>query len=172
MGERDKQSKTQKFESLFERYYDAMMSTALRILRNERDAEDAVQQACESLFINIDKIERVGGFGCSTFVLLTVERKALDIRKAQMRRRETPIDDVTEIGATMSFPGDNPVEDAIASLPPRDRQAILLRFGMGYSVKEVAKIMEMSYSAAQMLIWRAREQLKEKLSEEGEFANE
>ena len=72
----------------------------------------------------------------------------------------------------MSFPGDNPVEDAIASLPPRDRQAILLRFGMGYSVKEVAKIMEMSYSAAQMLIWRAREQLKEKLSEEGEFANE
>lgn len=172
MGNTDKQSRIKKFELLFERYYDAMMGTALRILRNERDAEDAVQQACESLFINIDKIKTVGGFGCSTFVMLTVERKALDIKKSHYRWRETPLDDVTETGADMIFPGDSPIEDAIAALPPRDRQAILLRFGMGYSVKEVAKIMDLSYSAAQMLIWRAREQLKEKLSEEGGYSNE
>ena len=42
---KQKQSKAQKFDELFNRYYKAMMSTALRILGNERDAEDAVQQA-------------------------------------------------------------------------------------------------------------------------------
>ena len=37
-----------------------MMGAALRILKNERDAEDAVQQAGETLYKNIDKIAQVG----------------------------------------------------------------------------------------------------------------
>ena len=167
---KEKQNRIQKFETLFERYYAAMMGAALRILKNDRDAEDAVQQAGEALYRNIHKIKEIGGEGCYTFVILTVERKSLNILKARNRRRETPIEDIAETGVEIrSRVDDDGVTTAIKSLEPKERQAILLRFGMGYSVKEVAKIMEMSYSATQSLIWRAKMQLEEILTEKGEL---
>ena len=167
---KEKQNRIQKFETLFERYYSAMMGAALRILKNDRDAEDAVQQAGEALYRNIHKIKEVGAEGCYTFVILTVERKALNILKSRARRKETNIEDIPEQGVEMSSViDDDEVTTAIKSLSPKERQAILLRFGMGYSVKETAKIMEMSYSATQSLIWRAKGQLEEILTEKGEL---
>ena len=167
---KEKQNRIQKFEALFERYYSAMMGAALRILKNDRDAEDAVQQAGEALYRNIHKIKEVGAEGCYTFVILTVERKALNILKSRARRKETNIEDIPEQGVEMySVIDDDEVTTAIKSLSPKERQAILLRFGMGYSVKETAKIMEMSYSATQSLIWRAKGQIEKILTEKGEF---
>ena len=167
---KEKQNRIQKFEALFERYYSAMMGAALRILKNDRDAEDAVQQAGEALYRNIHKIKEVGAEGCYTFVILTVERKALNILKSRARRKETNIEDIHEQGVEMcSVIDDDEVTTAIKSLSPKERQAILLRFGMGYGVKETAKIMEMSYSATQSLIWRAKGQIEKILTEKGEF---
>jgi RNA polymerase sigma factor (sigma-70 family) len=99
-----------------------------------------------------------------------VEHKALNILKSRARRKETNREDIPEQGGEMySVIDDDEVTTAIRSLSPKERQAILLRFGMGYSVKETAKIMEMSYSAIQSLIWRAKGQLEKILTEKGEF---
>ena len=166
---KEKQNRINKFELLFERYYAAMLGAALRILKNDRDAEDAVQQAGEALYKNIHKIKEVGGKGCYTFVILTVERKALNILKARNRRRETNFEDIPEQGVEMTAPCENPIESAIASLPPNERQAILLKHGMGYEIKEVAKIMGMTYSATQKLLWRAKDKLEKILTEKGEL---
>ena len=166
---KEKQNRIQKFETLFERYYSAMMGAALRILKNDRDAEDAVQQAGEALYRNIHKIKEVGAEGCYTFVILTVERKALNILKSRARRKETALDDIPEQGVEMTAPCENTIENAIASLPPRERQVILLKHGMGYEIGEVAKIMGMTYSATQKLLWRAKEKLEKILTEKGEL---
>ena len=69
----------------------------------------------------------------------------------------------------MTAPCESPIESAIASLPPNERQAILLKHGMGYEIKEVAKIMGLSYSAAQKLLWRAKDKLEKILTEKGEL---
>ena len=134
---KQKQNRIQKFESLFERYYAAMMGAALRILKNDRDAEDAVQQAGEALYKNIDKITEVGGEGCYTFVILTVERKALNILKSRSRRRETALEDIPEQGVEMPAPCENAVEEAISALPPDQRQAVLLKHGINYLDKKL-----------------------------------
>lgn len=68
----------------------------------------------------------------------------------------------------MTFSGASPLEDAITKLTPRYREAILLRFGMGYSIKEIAKMMNISKDAAQKLVTRARDQLKTILKEQEE----
>lgn len=164
-----KPNKAQKFDELFNRYYRAMMSTALRILGNERDAEDAVQQAGEALYRHIDKIKSVGEKGCSTFVMLTVERKALDIRKIKNRRAEVSLDDANEQGIEIAYDGESPVQTAIATLPSRERQLVIMVCGMGYSVKETAKIMGISYATAQKSLWKAKEDIKRQLSKEGEL---
>lgn len=165
----EKQNRIQKFDSLFKSYYSAMMGAALRILKNERDAEDAVQQAGETLYKNIDKIPAVGEYGCYTFVIMTAERKALDMLRARQRRKESPLDEITEKARETDLSPDSSIPDIIRSLPVDEKQAILLRYGMGYSVREVAKIMERSYSATQSLLWRTKQKLEKILSEKGEL---
>ena len=165
----DKQNRIQKFESLFKSYYSAMMGAALRILKNERDAEDAVQQAGETLYKNIDKIAQVGGYGCYTFVIMTTERKALDMLRTRQKRKETSIDEITEKGREIDFSAHGSVTDVIKALPYEEKQAILLRYGMGYSVREVAKIMERSYSSTQSLLWRTKQKLEKIFTEKGEL---
>lgn len=158
------QNKIQKFEVLFEMYHKTMMSTALRILDNLRDAEDAVQQAGESLYLNIGKITEVDSPQTCSFVVLTVERKALDLLRKQKSRKEISLEDNRE-GIDYALPGTNCVEEAILQLPARYRQAILLRFGMGYTTREVAKMLDITPKTAQKLLWRAKEQLKNILEE-------
>ena len=157
-------NKIQKFEALFEHYYKTMMGTALRILDNDRDAEDAVQQAGESLYLNIGKIGEVDSPQTCSFVVLTVERKALDLLRKRKSRKEVSLED-DRAGIEYTLPGTNHTEEAILQLPARYRQAILLRFGMGYSTREVAKMLDITPRNAQKLLWRAKEQLKDILEE-------
>ena len=160
--------KNNKFELLFEQYYKPMMAAALRILGNTRDAEDAVQQAGESIFKNLNKIKIIDSPETCSFVVLTAERKALDMVRARNKRREISIEETAEQGVPLSASVDDPLQEAIAQLPARYRQAIMLRFGMGYSVKETAKIMETSYENMKKIMQRAKEMLEQILTEKGE----
>ena len=167
MKNRKEPNKIQKFEALFEQYHRTMMSTALRILNNERDAEDAVSAAGEALYKNIGKIKTVESPEACSYVVLTVESKALDILRKRKTRNEVSLEDV-QYGIEFSLPDTSLLEGAIIKLPARYRQAILLRFGMGYSTKEVAKLMNITPANAQRLLWRAKEQLKNILDEKEE----
>ena len=160
--------KNSRFEQLFQKYYKPMMAAALRILGNTRDAEDAVQQAGESLYKNLNKIKIIDSPEACSYVVLTAERKALDIIKARNKRREISIEETVEQGVPLSASVEDPLQEAIAQLPPRYRQAIMLRFGMGYSVKETAKIMELSYENTKKIMQRAKEMLEQILTEKGE----
>ena len=159
------QDKIQKFDALFSMYYKVMLSNALRILGNQYDAEDAVQAAGVALYKHIGKIGELDSRETCSYVILTVESRALNILKQRKRRGEVPLEE-DQRGVDMTFSGASPLEDAITKLTPRYRQAILLRFGMGYSIKEIAKMMNISKDAAQKLVTRARDQLKTILKEQ------
>jgi RNA polymerase sigma-70 factor (ECF subfamily) len=70
-------------------------------------------------------------------------------------------------GVEIPLPGDNGLADTLAQLPARYRQVLLLRFAYGYTTRELAKEFGMTQSAVQKLIWRAKETLKNHLSEGG-----
>lgn len=52
-------------------------------------------------------------------------------------------------------------------LPPRCREALLLRYGCGYSTRETASLLELSFAAAQKLLQRAKAALRQELEKEG-----
>ena len=56
--------------------------------------------------------------------------------------------------------------DAMGRLPPRYREALLLRHACGYSTRETAALMELSFAAAQKLLYRARDALRTELEKE------
>ena len=151
------------FEALYLRYRSLMLSVARSFLPEPQDAEDAVHQAFLSILKNFDKISRIDCPETRAFVVIIVERKALDILRA--RQKTVPLEDM-ERGVESPLPGESGLADALAKLPARYRQVLLLRFAYGYSTRELAKEFGMNQSSVQKLIWRAKEAL-EKLYEEG-----
>ena len=76
-----------KFEIVYQQYKSLMYYVAYRILREERDAEDAVHNAFVRIAEHIDKISEPVCPKTRAFVVLIVERTAINEYNHQRRRR-------------------------------------------------------------------------------------
>lgn len=63
-----------KFEKVYYKYKDLMFYIAYEVLRNERDAEDAVQEGFLRIAKNISKILDVNSSKSKNFVVLITKR--------------------------------------------------------------------------------------------------
>lgn len=155
-----------KFEEVFYRYRNIMFRTASRLLWNREDVEDAVQQAFEAIARNMDKITEVDSARTCSFVVTITEHKAIDILRVNQRH---PVAELEEsmFGVDIPLPGDNGIADALARLPARYREVLLLKYDNGYSTKELSEIFGISQSAAKKLVWRAKGALRDALEKEG-----
>lgn len=155
-----------KFENVYNAYKGLMFYVANKILCNEQDAEDAVHNA----FIKIaENIQKVGEPVCpktQSYVVTIVENKAIDIYRANQRRKEvTYIDDIT--GVAVETEDAQGLEYCILKLPARYREVILLKYYHGFSCKEIAKQLGISEANAIKLDQRAKRKLQQICEEEG-----
>lgn len=151
-----------RFEALYDRYRCLMFSAANRILNNPTDAEDAVHQAFVSIIENLDRIREVDCPQTRSYVVIITEHKAIDqIRARRHIAEEAEIDALA--GLEIPLPGDGGLADAMAKLPARYREVLLLRFDNGYSTREIAKMLDMKEDSARKLIWRSKEALRKRL---------
>ncbi len=155
-----------KFEQIYTRYRGLMFHVANRILQNEQDAEDAVHQAFLSVLKNFQKISQVECPQTRALVVIIVERKAIDLLRARARRPEAELNEDIA-GWEFPLPGDSPLADAMAKLPARYREVLLLRFDLGYTTGEIARLLDLKRDSVQKLIWRAKERLRQQLEQEG-----
>ena len=154
-----------KFEQLYTRYRGLMFHVANRVLQNEQDAEDAVHHAFLSILNHFEKIAQVECPETRARVVLIAERKAIDLLRARQRRPETGLDEEV-CGWEIPLPGDGGLADAMAQLPARYREVLLLRYDSGYSTKELAQIFGIKRDSVQKLLWRAKEALQKILEQE------
>ena len=154
-----------KFERLYLKYRGLMLRVANSILHNEQDTEDAVHQAFLAILNNLDKITEVDCPQTQSYIVITVERKAIDL--IRYHKKVVNInDDETELGFEVPMPGDSPLADALSKLPPRYREVLLLRFDNGYSTREIASMLGMERGAVQKLLWRAKDALEKRMKED------
>ena len=149
-----------KFEQLYLEYRGLMFHAANQILHNEQDAEDAVHQAFLSIAQHIQNIDQPISSKTRCYVVTITENKAID----QYRRRQKhPTVELQEelAGVPISYDRENLLAACILKLPARYREMIVLRYHQGYSVKETAALMGLSFSAASSLEQRAKRKLKE-----------
>lgn len=155
-----------KFEIIYEQYKNLMYYVAYRILREERDAEDAVHNAFVRIAEHIEKISEPVCPKTRAFVVLIVERTAINEYNRQHRRRGLPLEEEA-LGAPEGPEEGDAVARAIAALPDRDRELILLKHWQGFSDREIAGLMGMKPGAVSRALQRAKEKLRERLREEG-----
>ncbi len=156
-----------KFEQLYIRYRPLMHKIAMKLLNDQGYAEDAVHQVFLYLVDNVYILRRIPLENMPAFLVTLTERRAIDIFRKNSRLLLTDMDDRT-VGIDIPMPGDNDLADAIAELPAKYREAILLRYDFGYSIREIAEMFNEKYTAAQKRLYRAKVYLEEALAEEGD----
>lgn len=156
----DMQEEKSKFEILHENYKGLMYHIAYDILRNREDAEEAVNDAFWKIAKNIIKISEPICPKTRTYIVLVIESASVDLWRRRQRHVETvPLEEEPKI--QVEYSGENRVAELILSLPPCDREMLLLRYYQGYTLKETAELLNITAAAARKREQRAKKRLEE-----------
>ncbi len=155
--------------ALYERHASRIQSYCLHQLGSREEAEDAVQ----TTFMNAFRALRKGitPEAESAWLFKIAENVCLSRRRSSWRRGR--IESPSDFGLIEEIvPGPNRqrdeligIEDALAGMPEQQRRAILLREWQGLSYREIAEELEVSQSAVETLIFRARRSLAQGLEQ-------
>ena len=146
------------FEELVRRYQTPIYRVALRMLGSRADAQDAVQETFVRAWRAMPHFRQDSAI--STWLYRIVTRRCLD-RIAARRTTDTLGEIELEAGPDPAQAAERrerlrAVTRAIASLPPEQRAALVLREFEGLSYQEVAQILGTSLPAVKGRIHRAR----------------
>jgi RNA polymerase sigma-70 factor (ECF subfamily) len=170
------------FEALTNRYEQRVYSLALRMLRQEQDAEDVTQQTFLSAMQNLGGFRGDASF--STWLLRIASHAALKVIRKRKGLDTTSLEEATEEDSYGSIPHPEYIadwrqspeelvrkneiqrllEDALGKLDEKHRLVFLLRDVEGLSVKEAAEALGLSEGNTKVRLLRARLQLREQLT--------
>ncbi len=176
------------FRMLVERYQGRAYGLALRILRNEEQAKDAVQDAFLKVYRSLDRFEGRAGF--YTWLYRIVMNQCLDHKRRDKSDREVEWNDESAVGvldaseSAASPAGRDADREApdvaiersetrqavarpIDALPEDARRTIQLREIDGLSYKEIAEAMGIPKATVMSRLHYARQRLRELLQEAG-----
>ena len=149
------------YRSLYERYEQPFLRTALRLLGRQQDAEDAVQ---ETFFKFYKKIHHYrSGSNFSTYFFRILINSCTDILRG--RRPETALEAVPPaLGREATHELRYTIDQAIAGLPEQMRTCFVLFAVEDLRQEEIARILEISVGAVKAHVHRAKARLRALLS--------
>jgi RNA polymerase sigma-70 factor (ECF subfamily) len=164
--------------TLFARNNRALYQTALRVLGNPEDAEEALQEGLLSAYRNLRRFERRSQF--STWLTRIVINAALMRRRSKLARPAVSLDDLsseseTPLAERFADEGPDPeqlyagtelrerVDKKLGEISPLLRTAFWLREIEGLSAEEAAQILGVSRNTLKARLWRARQELAARL---------
>ena len=168
--ERCKRGDTLAYRDIYQRYARAMFNTCLRILNNEAEAEDVLQESFVEAFRNLNGFEYRTSFGgwlkqiCVNRSITQLRKRKInwvDIEKVQGNDvvSEQPVDENEIILKVES------VKRAIMKLPDGYRTVLNLYLLEGYDHEEIAEILNVAQSTTRTQFIRAKQKLLQLLKE-------
>ena len=168
------------FGVLFHRHRDRLWAVALRTMGNREDAADGLQDGLIAAYRRAGTFR--GDAAVTTWLHRVVVNACLDrLRAAKVRRTEALPDDLEEYRdrgspATAGPDTDDPADlsvlderrravlDALRTLPPEQRAALVLVDMEGYPVAEAAAILDCAVGTVKSRCSRGRSRLAELLA--------
>ena len=158
---------------LYDRFGGVAYGLALRILRDESLAQDAVQEAFLAVWRTADRFlaERARA---STWILTLVHRRAVDLVRREDRRRGEPLEGAPEPAApgtveeeaTVRFQR-RVVQEALRQLTPEQREALELGYYGGLTQSELAERLGQPLGTIKSRMFTALGRLRELLAQAG-----
>lgn len=155
-------------DELFRRHRQVAYRVAHRLLGNEADALDAVQDGFVKALTHLPKFQGRSSF--KTWLLRVVSNAALDlgrqrgrrdalIEEALERRLEPPLDAAPDRGLELDDLR-RKLQHALDQLPPAQRQTFVLHAEADLSYREVAETLGISIGTVMSRLFYARQRLR------------
>jgi RNA polymerase sigma-70 factor (ECF subfamily) len=156
---------------LYDRYGRPAYGLALRILRDEALAEDAVQEAFLTLWRTASRFVPEKG-KASTWILTLVHRRAVDTVRREQRRRTDSLEQTPE-PASGGGPDEEAwlrlqresVQAALRQLPDQQREALELAYYGGFTQSELAERLGQPLGTIKSRMFMGLSRLRELLGE-------
>jgi RNA polymerase sigma-70 factor, ECF subfamily len=159
-------------EDLFRRYRQPAYRVAHRLLGNEADALDAVQEGFVKVLTHLKNFQGRSSF--KTWLLRVVSNAALDLGRQRGRRgvTEPTAGDSRADAEVVSLVWDDPtlgleradlrrlIDAALAKLPEPQRQTFVLHVDADLSYREVAEALGISIGTVMSRLYYARQKLR------------
>lgn len=153
---------------LADRHLARILAFARRMLGDPAEAEDVAQEAMLRLWQTAPRW-RAGEARVSTWLYRVTANLCTDRLR---RRRTVALDEAAEppdpapgaVAALMAADRAAALEAALALLPPRQREAVVLRHLEGLGNPEIAEVMDIGVEAVESLIARGRRALAARLA--------
>ncbi|MEI7685120.1 MAG: RNA polymerase sigma factor [Planctomycetota bacterium] len=159
-------------EELFRRYRQIAFRVAFRLLNNEADALDAVQDGFVKALIHLPRFQGRSSF--KTWLLRVVSNASLDLGRQRGRRDAVSMDSLRGHGQDSFEPLETPVPErdlelldlrrqlnaALALLPPAQRQTFVLHAEAELSYREIADTLGISIGTVMSRLFYARQRLR------------
>jgi RNA polymerase sigma-70 factor, ECF subfamily len=162
LAQRPRQDRT--FERLYKRHVGDVYRYALAVMRNPADAEDVTQ----TTFLNAYRsyVEKGNRPEKPQNWLIAIAHNVCRQRFRQSARRPSEVafeDDIADTIVDEDTPSGDDIRRALGHLAFNQRAALVMRELEGRSYAEIAEILDVSASAVETLIFRARRALREQL---------
>lgn len=146
---------TEKIESLLQTYGNSLFRLSLVMLRNESDAEDAIQDTM------IRYLQKAPNFQDADHEKAWLFKVCTNICHDMLRyrKRHPQVDIDTQYHLTEKET-DASLLDALMELPERFKLVLILYYVEGYRIHEIAEIIERSPSAVKMRLQKGRKLLE------------
>ena len=157
------------FQSLLRRHLPRMVSAARRLLGSDSDAEDVAQEAALRLWRNAGRLE-IGEAGVGGWLYRVTKNLALDRIRGRRKEDVDALERLTvppaqELGLVEQDLGAR-VDQALRTLPERQRMALVLCHFEEMSMAEAGGVMAISSEAVESLLARGRRALREALQDD------
>ena len=153
------------FERMYRKHAGDVYRYALVVLRNQADAEDVTQTTFMNAYRAFERGERPRQ---PQNWLIAIAHNVCRQRFRQSQRRPNEVafdEDVAESVVAEDAISAEDIRRALGHLAFNQRAALVMRELEGRSYQEIADILEVSVSAVETLIFRARRALREQLEE-------
>lgn len=155
-----KQHDPDAFTKLMQYYTKDMYRTAIAILLNDEDVADAIQDTILVCWEKMDTLREERYF--KTWITRILINKCYDIRKQQVDK--VSIEECEELVAS-EHDSNRELKEILSQLQEHYRLPMMLFYGEGYKIAEIAKLLNIPQSTVQTRLARGREKLATYLKE-------
>jgi len=167
---RARQGDEEAFAALVQQHSQRIFQLAFRMMGNEQDAEDVVQESLLRAYRQLGRFQARSDFG--TWLYRIAANCAVDMMRARSHRlsaRTEVFDETTPLPATDSPSPERLAESAqlhrlvnqaLADLTAIERAAFTLRHHEGRSIDEICRTLNLRKSAAKHAVFRAVRKLR------------
>ena len=170
---RARQGDSDAFRALVEQHSRSAFRLAFRMMGNEQDAEDVVQESFLRAYRQLGRFESRANFG--TWLYRIVANCSVDLMRSKQARHDQVRGDSLDDSGAVELPDvnvagperlahsaeiDRRVQTALRELSPLERAAFTLRHYEGRSIDEISATLGLGTSAAKHSVFRAVKKLR------------